>query len=862
MTLTPGTHLGPYEIVGQIGAGGMGEVWKAKDTRLGRDVAIKVLPAAFAEEPERLKRFEQEARMVAALSHPNVLAIFDVGTHEGSPYLVSELLKGGTLRERLSGGPLPVAKALDIAIQVARGLAAAHDKGIIHRDLKPENIFLTHDAVKILDFGLAKQAPVIQPGSQSELPTRDFRNATQQGAILGTVGYMSPEQVRGEAVDARSDLFALGVVIYEMLSGRQAFRGRTQADTLSAILREEPPELDAGLKVPPLLERVLRSCLSKEVEGRFHSAHDLAFALQSAMEAGTPSMGAMVQVQASANEQKHWRRLWPWAPWGVWAHRHRTSLVAAALLAVALAVVGALMFGNWKTAAASTGLPSVLALPCTVYGAPEVAFLTDAVPGTISTLLSQVEGLDTKVPPNSFEVEKVKGDLTKLAALYQVSSFIVTSISTSQGRLALNVQLVDAGTRKVKWGKLYEGPREAYNDLARQAAEGIRLAMRPEALPLPASGVSSEAELAFRQGMYYAYRFNNSDHNPDDFETALRNFTRALEINPTYAAAAARIAMLYMWRFDLQGDVHESRKQAESWARRALGIDPRCGLAWAALSLVEVYATHADAERGIDYAVKAVAFAPREASAHASLGQWLSDPGSVSLFLAANLRSVDLDPLLVAPAGNAAAGLSWLGRPGEAIIVLDRALQVEAEFEFGLAARGFALIKLGRLNEAARELQHSEAKSLRMHTTGELWRQIRFALAVAQRDTVMSEALARQVLASVFDPRADANLVGNAMLFATPSLARMGRKDDAIRVLEKAVEVGLPPPYDWLLVEPDFQSLRGDPRFTKVLAASRDGAAMVARILSQSRARGELPKYLEQPLNDLVKLLNQQGPKG
>ena len=228
------------------------------------------------------------------------------------------------------------------------------------------------------------------------------------------------------------------------------------------------------------------------------------------------------------------------SPAGVWLHRHRKSLAGAAIL-LALAVAGALIFGSRKHAAVSSGLPSVLALPCTVYGAPEVAFLTDAVPGTISTLLSQVEGLDTKVPPTSFEVEKVKGDLTKLAELYQVSSFIVTSITTSPGRFALNVQLVDAATRKVRWGKQYEGPREAYNDLARQAAEGIRLAVRPAASPVPTAAVSSEAELALREGEYFLNRYCNlatrRTSTPRSLHTAAPSSS-----TPSFAVAAARIA--------------------------------------------------------------------------------------------------------------------------------------------------------------------------------------------------------------------------------------------------------------------------------------------------------------------------------
>ena len=280
MALTPGTKLGPYEIQSPLGAGGMGEVYRAKDTRLGRDVAIKVLPAAFSRDPERLRRFKQEAQVVAALNHPNILAIHDFGEHEGSPYIVTELLEGQTLRGWLGGGAIPSRKATDAAAQIARGLAAAHDKGIVHRDLKPENIFITRDGrVKILDFGLAKLTPEPMPDAAT-LPSQ-----TEPGVVMGTVGYMSPEQVRGLTADHRSDLFSLGAVLYEMLSGNRAFHGETSVDSASAILHSEPQELtEINQKVSPALSRIVGHCLEKSPEARFQSAHDLVFDLEAVSE--------------------------------------------------------------------------------------------------------------------------------------------------------------------------------------------------------------------------------------------------------------------------------------------------------------------------------------------------------------------------------------------------------------------------------------------------------------------------------------------------------------------------------------------------------------------------------------------------
>src|ERR1039457_3610649 len=292
MSLTPGTKLGPYEILAPIGAGGMGEVYRAKDTRLGRDVALKILPESFAREPDRLRRFEQEARAVAALNHPNILAVFDIGQQDGSPFLVSELLEGESLRVALEGGALPQRKTIEYGVQIAHGLAAAHDKGIVHRYLKPENILVTRDGlIKILDFGLAKLAQ--QMGSDELTLTSSH---TAAGLVLGTASYMAPEQVRGEAADPRTDIFAFGAVLYEMLSGVRAFRRDTAAETMTAVLKDDPPELsDPGRFVSPALDRIVRRCLEKNPEQRFQSARDLSFALSalSGTESSTISRGAM-----------------------------------------------------------------------------------------------------------------------------------------------------------------------------------------------------------------------------------------------------------------------------------------------------------------------------------------------------------------------------------------------------------------------------------------------------------------------------------------------------------------------------------------------------------------------------------------
>ena len=840
MTLALGTRLGPYEVLSPLGAGGMGEVWRARDTRLERDVAIKVLPEAVAGDPKALARFRSEAKAVAALSHPNILALFDVGEEAGVHYVVTELLEGETLRALVSRGPLSVRRAVGIARELAEALAAAHGKGIVHRDVKPENVFLTKDGrVKLLDFGLARLGPGGRRPEDTRSPTLEL--GTDPGAVVGTVSYMSPQQVRGESIDEGTDLFSLGVVLYEMLAGRRPFQRPNLAETMSAILREEPPDLsEANRRVPAALEKLVRRCLEKDPAARFQSASDLVFALAALPEVTSETAAV------------------PMSPAGAWVHRHRASLAGAALLAV-LATASLLAVRGRRDVPASPGLVSVLALPCKVHGAPESAFLTDAVPGTISTLLAQVEGIDTKVPPSSFEVEKVKGDLAALAELYRVSAFVVTSITASPGRLVLNVQLVDVATRRVKWGREYEGPRETYGDLAREAANGVRAALKPGVAPVPTASTSSAAELALREGSYFANRYGLR-HEQADFDVALGALRKALDLDPSLATAAARIAGLHASKAEAEGPASEAIKESVEWARRAVEIDRRCGMAWATLASLESSKAKPDVDLQLEYALRGAALSPREALPHMVIS---NAPGTLSLSIAAALKAAEVDPFFLWASGNVVMGLCPLGRPAEALPFVDRVARVEPDTWLSQLIRGLALAKLGRFEEARRAMAPWEKHFVENPRSflSQVWGQIRFDLAAAERDTTTIAALEKHLLRPLLDGSAESITLWNATVFVCPALARLGRRDESIRILLRSVDAGIPPPYDFLLRDTELRTLRDDPRFATVLAASRDGAAKIAGTLERARARGELPAYLEKPLRELNELLK-GGPEG
>jgi Tol biopolymer transport system component len=349
MTIAAGTGLGRYEILSQLGAGGMGEVYRARDEKLNRDVAIKVLPAALSQDADRLLRFEQEAQAAGALNHPNILAVYDVGTHDGAPYIVSELLEGEELREQLNDGSLPQRKALDYAQQIAQGLAAAHERGITHRDLKPENLFVTNDGrVKILDFGLAKLRPQRTERVSSDIATQ--KQITHPGTVMGTVSYMSPEQVRGQQVDHRSDIFAFGLILYEMLAGKRAFGGTSAVELMNAILKEEPRELsETSAKISLPLEKIVRRCLEKKPERRFQTATDLAFALEAFSTPSGSGLETGTVISAMAEEAVA-RRTW-------FVHRAPWAWIAAGVLfLVALMLALPYFFPRAPTAPAVTRL--------------------------------------------------------------------------------------------------------------------------------------------------------------------------------------------------------------------------------------------------------------------------------------------------------------------------------------------------------------------------------------------------------------------------------------------------------------------------------------------------------------------------
>ena len=547
MTVPPGTRLGPYEIVAALGAGGMGEVYRARDARLGRDVALKVLPGEVAGNPDRLRRFEQEARAASAISHPNLLAVFDIGEQGGVRFLVTELLEGETLRDLLERGPLSAPKALELTAQFARGLAAAHERGIVHRDLKPENLFLTRDGhAKILDFGLAK---VLGPTAPEELATQvggfPTRHGTAPGLVFGTVAYMSPEQVRGRPADARSDLFSLGVVLLEMLTGRPPFRRDSAAETMAAILKEEPPRLaPSGVQLPPALERVVRRLLAKLPAERYPTARALLAELEGPTAAAIASSGA-----------------------------RPTTGSAGFGSSAGSAGSGGSGTSGVRLAAAP---PSIAVLPfADMSPGRDQDYFCEGMAEELIHALARLPGLRVASRTAAFQFKGHAGDMRAVGERLGVESVLEGSVRKAGDRLRITLQLVDVASGYQQWTGRYDreladvfAVQEEIAVAVAQALRGVLAEIeRKASAAVPTRSV--EAYECYLRGRQFFYRFDRRS-----LHLAREMFRRAAAIDPDYALAYAGAADCAAFLFGMWRGGDEALAEADTASRRALELAP------------------------------------------------------------------------------------------------------------------------------------------------------------------------------------------------------------------------------------------------------------------------------------------------
>jgi eukaryotic-like serine/threonine-protein kinase len=817
--MEPSEEIDHYRIDKLLGRGGMGEVYLATDLKLNRPVALKILPKGISEDKIRVDRFRREALATSALSHPNICSIYDVGESNGYMYIAMEYIEGVALTEKIRTGAIETNEVIDIGIQIADALEEARKKNIVHRDIKSSNILLTpRKQVKLLDFGLAKT--VITADELSHVSTES--HLTKVGTVLGTVSYMSPEQALGHAVDHRSDIFSFGVVLYEMLTTKLPFSGKTQTEIIDAVLHKDAPPMSRfNDKVPAKLNRVIQKMLQKDIDERYQSVHEVWSDLRHIRNDDFSS------THITKTDQLPWK----------------TILIAALLIAIM--VESGLLIFQQKTSNISlsaSNIVSIVALPCKVYGSSDVAYLTDAVPSTLSTLLGQIQGLETKMPPSSVEVQQVNGDLNKIADVYHVNAFLISSVTSQGQRLTINLQLIDPNSRGVLWSKQYEGTRSTYNQITQQAADDIRQVLRPISSAITTSnGVAStsEAELAFRQGLHYSYQYNRQ-RKPNDFDEAFKSFKRSFEFDPRFADAAAEIAWLYGMKSEEDNSPEKSLIEANRWARQALAINDHCSKGWSAL-----YGS--DFEESLQYALRAVKYGPKDTYAHNTLGYFLNYR-TIILAERAYQTASALDPLYLSPAGNEAILLMNMGKYNEALSKTNQLLTLEPNF--GLSNKVLILAYLDRkkeLMELVPQLERSKNEE-KLSSYKRDW--TNYVIAATADQKMLAETRLNEIKKS-FTSRSDFYfwMVANSNLI--PFLIHEHKIEDAIYGLNKELEFDQTVPYELFLQNPYYKTLRNEPRLQEHIKRSKAKLAETISLLDKAQKNGELPQYLEKPLSEL-----------
>ncbi len=744
--------LGPYEILGPLGAGGMGEVYRARDSRLQREVAIKVLRGLSGGSPDAVARFHREARAVAALSHPNILAIHDIGEENGVAYAVMELLEGETLRDRLVASAIPARKAVEYALQMAQGLAAAHDRGIVHRDLKPENVFLTKDGlVKILDFGLAmlSGAPGA-PADVSQSPTA----GTHPGVVLGTPGYMSPEQVRGRPIDHRTDLFALGAILYEMLTARRAFRADSPAEAMIAVLQEDPMASPTGAQIAPDLARIVAHCLEKEPGERFQNARDFAFALEALqVEPSGPATGAA------------------------------TGAVSGAVQAEA----------------------SIAVLPFRNMSADRDAeYFSDGITEEIIGALSGIAPLRVAARTSSFAYKSKDTDVRQIGRELGVRTVLEGSVRQAGRRLRITAQLIDVTTGYHLWSERFDREMEdvfaVQDEIARAIAETlhVRLVGSADAPVVVRPTQDVEAYNLYLKGRYF---LNLRRPKP-----AIAELEAAIDRDHRYAAAYLGLAEAYcFWGFYGGISTWEAYGRARWAADRAQELTPGTPEVHLSLGFIEHYFgwDTAREEREIRTVIEKT---PRSTDGYFWLGLFLGCVGRVEESFEATRHGLALEP----HNANLQTQLGWCfmygRRYAEAVTELRKATALDPNAGFPAWSLGTAYQESGAYEEAIREFERSVEISQGNYSLyiGLLGGALARAGRRADAERVLTELVERA--AREYVPPYDKALV----------LAPLGRTDEALDALERAYEERNS--LLWFRIHlPIFEPLRSTPRF-KALA--------------------------------------------
>jgi serine/threonine protein kinase/TolB-like protein/Tfp pilus assembly protein PilF len=829
MTLAPGTRLGRYEIRSHIGTGGMGEIYQAADTQLERILALKILPAEFASDPSRMRRFVQEARAASALNHPNILTIYEIN-HEGPiPFIATEFIDGITLRKRLKRGHMDMTEAMDTAIQITSALDAAHQAGIVHRDVKPENVMLRKDGyVKVVDFGLARPTERHDVGTEAATLVN-----TEIGIIVGTASYMSPEQARGQRVDGRSDIFSLGMVIYEMLAGRSPFEGSTNSDIVASILKEQPPPLTAlSPDVPLKLEQMVNRALAKDKEDRYQTAgellsdlknlrQELEFEVRKDRPDKTDSVGVQGVMTAVMPPRKltadEPRALSTSASTAMVAspdYRGRLAKVGVLIVVLALALI-AYLYNVRKVQA----VDSVAVLPFTYTNAdqkealgPEGEWLSDGITESIINSLSHVPNLKVIARSSVFRYKGRELDPQAVGRDLKVRAIVTGRIIQIGDTISVQTELVDVQNQTQLWGEKYRRKvsdvLDLPEDISREISEGLKLELTGDTKKQIAKRYTGNPQ-AYE--LYWKGRYHWNQRKPEDIKQAIKYFEEAIKLDPQYALAYTGLADCYVLGNVLQLPPKQAMPLATDAARKALAIDSQ--LAEAHTSLAKIKLSYEWDWSGAEAEFKqAIRLNPGYATAHQWYGVYLSEVGRHDESIRERTTAQDLDPLSLSISTGLGRALFWARRYDEAIQHLQGTMLKDQNYadtywSLGLAYEqkrmySEAIAAFQRAVELSKTAEFSEGKPEMLAVLGH-------AYALAGRKTEATAILDQ--LKNFTTSQRYVSPYAVALIYVA-----LNEKDSAFQSLEQAYQER-DENFIHLKVDPRLDAIRSDPRFQALL---------------------------------------------
>lgn len=815
--LSPGTKLGRYEIRSQLGAGGMGEVYLALDTELDRTIALKILPPEFAVDLQRMRRFVREAKAASGLNHQNIITIYEIGEIESTRYIATEFVDGVTLRQRIRQARLTLSEVLEVAIQITSALAAAHEAGIVHRDIKPDNIMLrSRDGfVKVLDFGLVKLTEPLSASANAEAPTRALMN-TEAGTVMGTVGYMSPEQARGKDVDARTDIFSVGAVIYEMLAGRAPFAGETTADVLGALLQKEPaPLTEVAPDTPRGLQRVVGKALRKDREERYQTVKDLLVDLQQLKkqtEAGAELGRTKPAQEGSDGKQDDATQIVTARPTSTAEYatavfkKHKSAAIA--VLVILLLAVGALGFWYFNDRPSRTSqIESIAVLPfVNESGNAEVEYLSDGMTESLINSLSQLPNLSVKARSSVFRYKGKSIEPQQVATELSVQAILNGRVVQRGDDLALFLSLVDAHNGNQLWGEQYNRKLTdlvaLQSEIARDVSQKLRARLLgPDAQKLAKSYTTNPE--AYK--LYLKGRFHWNKYTEDGFRKSIEYYKQAVEKDPGYTLAYSGLADSYSLLGELSvAPPKESFPQARAYAEKALVLDETLAEAHLSLGMVELLYEWdwPGAEKELR---RAKELNPNYPDAYHFYGHYLQVVGRVEEAINETKRGVELDPTSLVI--NAELGWAYYcARHYDQAIAQDRkTLELDPNFVYTSWV-------IAQSYEQTERYQESVAELKRARTIDANWPYIIAELGyayAASGERSEAERILQQLKERAAREYIDAILI--AYIYVG-----LGQKDQAFAWLEKAYQErsGLMP---FLKGEPKWDPLRGDARFQDLL---------------------------------------------